>query len=139
MSETDHRWISYTADSTFFTNRSSPWILGLVPQLQDRWHNHQMWWWIPIAVAMLVAAGYGLHRLGLWLDDNDWLYYRKGNRAGTGSLAVMRVMQLYQPDMEHVIEETESVALRAEQDDEGDGRFRFVWDEATVGADDYDR
>ena len=70
--------------------------------------------WLPW-LAGAVAVLYGLHRLGLWLDDRGWLYYRKSSRKGRMSLLLASVID---PEARRILELQEKVQL--EEDDDGD-------------------
>ena len=53
----------------------------------------------------VVAAMYVLHRLGLWMEDRGWIYYRKKHgSSGTLSSAFLEVEALLEPTKRHVIE-----------------------------------
>lgn len=41
---------------------------------------------IPITIAAVVLAIYLLHRLGLWMEDQGWIYYRKKSNSGTSGV-----------------------------------------------------
>jgi hypothetical protein len=48
------------------------------------------------------AAVYGLDRLGLWLEDRGWLYYRS-KRPESGPASVLVAMQQFvEPGVQHV-------------------------------------
>lgn len=54
-------------------------------------------------VVALLLVGFGLDRLGLWAERKGWVYYR--TRRGKGPVNLGLLDQIYQPSMEHVIEE----------------------------------
>jgi hypothetical protein len=65
-------------------------------------------WVIAIAVAL-----YALHRLGLWMEERGWIYYRKKHgSSGSLSSAVLEVQSLFEPSQRHVLE------IRRQDDDE---------------------
>jgi hypothetical protein len=49
---------------------------------------------------------YGLHRLGSWMEDRGWLYYRK-KRGSSGTLgsAFLEVQSILEPGKRYVLEE----------------------------------
>jgi hypothetical protein len=52
-----------------------------------------------------VAALYTLHRLGLWMEDRGWIYYRKKHgSSGTLGSALLEIEELLEPTKRHVIE-----------------------------------
>jgi hypothetical protein len=64
------------------------------------------------AIAGLVATLFHLDRLGLWLEDRGWLYYRrKKPRGGVSNLASV-LYDLYDPPVKHVIELKEKKPAR---------------------------
>jgi hypothetical protein len=44
-------------------------------------------------IAVSAAALFALHRLGLWLDDRGWLYYRRESREG----ALLKLAAAFDP------------------------------------------
>jgi hypothetical protein len=73
-------------------------------------------------VVGVVALGYGIHRLLLWAEQRGHVYYlhqRRPPGAGLGLLA-----PIYEPEMEHVIEEEQSEAVRRQADESGEGGGR---------------
>jgi hypothetical protein len=67
-------------------------------------------WLIAIAVAL-----YTLHRLGLWMEERGWIYYRKKHgSSGSLSSAVLEVQALFEPSRRHVLE------ITRQDDDEQD-------------------
>ena len=55
-----------------------------------------------------------------WLAERGWVYNKHNRhlRRNVGSLGLLET--IYQPSMEHVIEEESSSAARGDQDDSGD-------------------
>ncbi|MCB2223066.1 MAG: hypothetical protein KQH83_02735 [Actinobacteria bacterium] len=54
-----------------------------------------------------------------WLAERGWIYNKHNpHPARTGSLGLLET--IYQPSMEHVIDERSSEAARGDQDDSGD-------------------
>lgn len=66
--------------------------------------------WVLIGLAVS-AALYGVHRLAAHADRKGWIYYRTKPPAGAGSMAIMRATAVFDPTIEHVIEEVESDRL----------------------------
>jgi len=73
----------------------------------------------PLAWACTVVVGavalFALHRLGLWLDDRGWLYYRRGSRPGRWGLAIASIFDAEVRRIQELQERTQ-----VEEDDEGD-------------------
>jgi hypothetical protein len=68
-----------------------------------------------IGIALCGGLLYGLHRLGLWLDDRGWLYYRRGSRPGRWGLAIASIFDAEVRRIQEMQERTQ-----VEEDDEGD-------------------
>lgn len=79
--------------------------------------------WLPLLITVLAfAAGYGLHRLALWAEGRGWIYYKtKRTPAGAGSLAMLEVAQVLEPEVEHVIEAVQSNREQADHEESGEG------------------
>lgn len=77
-----------------------------------------MWLVLALATAGLVLVGYVLHRAALWAEQRGWIYYTTKRRPGGAGLSL--IGQIYQPSIEHVVEEQQSERMRADQDDSGD-------------------
>jgi hypothetical protein len=52
-----------------------------------------------------ITAMYALHRLGVWMEDRGWIYYRKkhGSSGSLGS-ALLEIEALLEPSKRHVVE-----------------------------------
>lgn len=72
-----------------------------------------------LLAAVVAAALYGGHRLALWADRNGWLYYKTKPRLRGTSLGMIE--SVYNPAMEHVIEERAGERARGSQDESGAG------------------
>jgi hypothetical protein len=78
-------------------------------------------WWL-LAVAPAAAALYGLHRLALWAEGRDWIYYRRRRMPpGSAGMAFLEVTSVLHPAVEHVIEQTRTQQACAAQDESGEG------------------
>ena len=74
-------------------------------------------------VAGLALLIYATHRFLLYAEQRGWVYYQhKRAPAGAGSLAFMELMQIYRPEIEHVIEEARGGDLRVSDDETGQKR-----------------
>ena len=72
-----------------------------------------------VGVAVLAFIGFAVHLFALWAGRRNWIYYKNNPRPpGSGPLGF--VEQIYQPNIEHVIEERSSERGRASQDESGD-------------------
>ncbi len=68
-------------------------------------------------VLVLVAVGYGLHRLALWAEGRGWIYYRTKAKYKGSSLGLIE--GIYNPGVEHVMEEKAGERARGSQDESG--------------------
>jgi hypothetical protein len=57
-----------------------------------------------VALLAVAAALYGLDRLGLWLEDRGWLYYRRKKPASSPLGMWVGMQQLLEPGVKHVRE-----------------------------------
>ena len=71
-----------------------------------------------VAIAAVVAAGYAIHRLALWADGRGFIYYKTKPRFRGSSLGLLE--SVYNPAMEHVVEERGGERARGSQDESGD-------------------
>ncbi len=78
-----------------------------------------MWWWIALGLVVLVAAGYGLHRAALWAERRGWIYYSKDRPR---PLPIGMLEEIYHPSIEHLVVELGEEAIRADQDESGEGK-----------------
>lgn len=64
--------------------------------------------------AVVVATLYGLHRFCLFAESRCWIYYRtRPPRIATLGL----FEEVFEPKVEHLVEERAAEAIRAEQDE----------------------
>jgi hypothetical protein len=70
------------------------------------------------AVLLGAAAIYGLHRLALLAEDRGWIYYKTKRKPGGAGFSL--IGQIYQPSIEHVVEQEQSDKIKADHDDSGD-------------------
>ena len=75
-------------------------------------------WLIGIAVATVILL-YAFHRLAIWAERRGWVYYRTKPRFRGSDLGLLT--EIYQPSVEHVIEERASERTRGSQDESGEG------------------
>ena len=73
--------------------------------------------WV-IAVAAVLVLGYGLHRLALWADGRGYIYYKSKPKFKGSSLGLIE--GIYNPSVEHVVEERSGERARGSQDESGD-------------------
>ena len=79
-----------------------------------------MLWLVLLVVAVTIAAaGYGLHRFLLYAERRGWVYYRTRRRPPGAGLGLLTT--IYQPSMEHVLEEEASQRARRDQEESGEG------------------
>ncbi len=59
-------------------------------------------------------------RLALWADDRGWIMVRRKHRGKGLGVGMMHIAEVYQPSIEHVIDEIYSVQTRADQEESGE-------------------
>ena len=66
----------------------------------ESWH-----WlvWPALAIGAVVVV-FGLDRLGLWLEDRGWLYYRRKKPTSSPMTALVAIQQAIDPGIRHVVE-----------------------------------
>jgi hypothetical protein len=67
------------------------------------------------AAAGLAVLIFGLHHLALWAERRGWLYYRNSRRPRGVGLGLLS--PIYNPGMEHVVEEETSARARRDETD----------------------
>jgi hypothetical protein len=65
------------------------------------------------------VAGYGIHRLLRWAESRGYVYYLDEAHRRPPPLGLLE--EIYEPSMEHVIDEEASAFVRAEEDESGSG------------------
>jgi hypothetical protein len=70
-----------------------------------------------IVVVLAVAAGV-VHLLLTWMERRGWIWYRTKDRPRPSSLGLIE--EIYQPSVEHVIEQQVSEDTEADQAGQGE-------------------
>ena len=78
-----------------------------------------LWVWLLIVAVAMVGAGYGVHRFLLYAEQRGWVYYKERRRPPGAGLGLLTT--IYQPSMEHVVEESASQRVRRDQEASGEG------------------
>jgi hypothetical protein len=73
--------------------------------------------WLVVVLLAVAAAGFAADRLLLRAEARGWIYYRhrKPSRTAVGN-AMMTILQVYEPQQEHTVEESR----RYDADEAGD-------------------
>ena len=73
--------------------------------------------WIAV-VAALAAGGVCLDRLGLWLEDRGWLYYRNSGHTWNTSIGngLQELQKIVEPKMEYPLAEEVRTIIHEEAD-----------------------
>jgi hypothetical protein len=77
-----------------------------------------VYWWIIGGIAALALLGLVIDRIALWAEAKGWIYWRRTQRRGTGSLGYLE--PIFQPSITHVVEEETRQHTEAEQDQSGE-------------------
>ena len=66
----------------------------------------EAWHWLvwPALAIAAVAALFGLDRIGLWLEDRGWLYYRRKRTSSSPMSSWVAMQQIIEPGVRHVVE-----------------------------------
>jgi hypothetical protein len=77
------------------------------------------WNWLTVGLAgiALIPSLWLLDRLGLWLEDRGWLYYRKKKPTSSPMSAWVGLQQFIEPGVKHVVHIGQE--RRAENDEAG--------------------
>ena len=78
-------------------------------------------WYLTLAIVLVVitAVVFGMRRLARYAGKRGWVYNQWNPRPpGGGTLGLLE--SIYQPSIEHVIEERASEKHRGSQDESGD-------------------
>lgn len=74
----------------------------------------------------IVALLYVLHRLALFAESRGWIFYKtRAPRVRTLGL----FEEVFDPSVEHRVEEQTSEAIRADEDESGEGDLPPILDE----------
>ncbi len=68
-----------------------------------------------VILGVLGLVGYGLHRVGLWLEARGWIFYRKHQSSSTAAGSMLALQQIVEPSVRHVIEMKEEHPSPEEQ------------------------
>ncbi len=76
-----------------------------------------------ILIVTVVSVGFLLDRLGLWMEDRGWIYYRKKEGDGKAAVgnALLQLDSFFQPEKKNVIEMKQE--LKREQAESGEPPF----------------
>jgi hypothetical protein len=70
-------------------------------------------------VVAVSAALWAVDRLCLWMESRGWIYWRRSERTGGGSLWLIE--EIYQPSIQHVREEETRLGTTADVEVSGQG------------------
>ena len=70
------------------------------------------------ALVMLALVAYGAHRFLLYAERRGWIYYKHTKRPPGRGLGLLA--QIYEPEMEHVVEEEASERVRRHDEESGE-------------------
>lgn len=71
-----------------------------------------------LAAGGVLAVVFTFHRVATYAADRGWIYYRNGPKRGN---ALGLFDQIFEPEIEYVVEEMQSEAIRADEDETGEG------------------
>jgi hypothetical protein len=62
------------------------------------------------------AAVYGFHRLGLWLEERGWLYYKHKKPNSSPASCFLALQKALEPQTQYVLQIKDEKRHRAEED-----------------------
>ena len=74
-----------------------------------------------VIVLTALASLYGLHRLGLWLEQRGWLYYKYKRPSSSPASCLAALQQALEPQTQHVMQVREEKRHHAEDEAPGQG------------------
>jgi hypothetical protein len=81
-------------------------------------------WRIVLWTVMVVCACfgfYGLHRLGLWMEDRGYIYYVRKKPTGSAIGSFVALQKIIEPQVQHVIQAARVNQLAGDEDRAGQG------------------
>jgi hypothetical protein len=70
-------------------------------------------------LALVLASLYPLHRLGLWMESKDWIYYQRRPKSGAG---YFEAAGIFDPGMRHLREAKKEIVAERPDGDDDDAR-----------------
>ncbi len=70
--------------------------------------------WICLGAGGLLAL-YGLHRLGLWMEDRGYIYYVRKKPTGSAAGSFVALQKIIEPQAQHVIQVARVNHLRGDE------------------------
>ena len=70
------------------------------------------------AIVALIVLGYAAHRFLLYAERRGWVYYKHNRRPPGQGLGLLA--QIYEPEMEHVVEEAAAERVRRHDEESGE-------------------
>ena len=81
--------------------------------------------WVFLLWSCLITGGvlalYGLHRLGLWMEDRGYIYYWHKKPSGSAAGSFVAFQRLIEPQAQHVIQVARVNHLRGDEEPSGQG------------------
>ncbi len=74
---------------------------------------------VGIVVVALAASAFAAHRTALWAEARGWIFYKKTTKFRGSSLGYLE--EIYNPGMQHVMEERDSERGGGDQEASGGG------------------
>ncbi len=81
--------------------------------------------WRLLLWALLVTSGvfglYGLHRLGLWMEERGYIYYVHKKPKGSAVGSFVALQKIIEPQVQHVIQVARVNHLAGDEEASGQG------------------
>jgi hypothetical protein len=84
-----------------------------------------MSFWNAVLCGLIVVSGlaalYGLHRFGLWLEERGWLFYKHKKPTSSAASCFVALQQVLEPPIQHVLHVKEQKRHHVEEGVPGQG------------------
>lgn len=71
-----------------------------------------------LAACGVAAVIFAFHHIATYAASRGWIYYRNGPKRGN-TMGLFE--EVFEPEMEYMVEELQSEAIRADEDETGEG------------------
>lgn len=81
--------------------------------------NGAVTWPLLLVIVGIAGLAYGIHRLALWAENRGLIYYRHRPAGHRGFGQINRIFTLYDPSLDHIVEERIAGDYRHVDDEDG--------------------
>jgi hypothetical protein len=82
-------------------------------------------WFVTLGIVAVVIGliAYAWHRLAVFAAERDWIYHEKHNPRPKGMTSLGLLEEIYQPSIQHMVQEIAEEKARGDQAQTGDKPF----------------